>query len=79
MRSEIMPDQKQKFLQRYQQTQQGHSAASLLTGGSQISQLSSSSLKHPPGLSAPQANLLQQVLYFFLEYFHLESRSLKFT
>lgn len=59
MRSEIMPDQKQKFLQRYQQTQQGHSAASLLTGGPQ---LSSSSLKQPPGLAAPQVSLLQQVL-----------------
>ncbi|XP_024382467.1 uncharacterized protein [Physcomitrium patens] len=54
VRSEIMPDQKQKFLQRYQQTQQGHSAASLLTGGPQ---LSSSSLKQPPGLAAPQAQL----------------------
>lgn len=64
VRSEIMPDQKQKFLQRYQQTQQGHSAASLLTGGSQ---LSSSSLKQPPGLSAPQANLLQQAQLHILQ------------
>jgi len=58
LRSEIMPDQKQKFLQRYQQQQQGHSAASLLTG-TQIPQLTSSSLKQPPGLSAPHPNLIQ--------------------
>jgi hypothetical protein len=43
LRSEIMPDQKQKFLQRYQQQQQGHSAASLLTG-TQIPQLTSSQM-----------------------------------
>lgn len=73
VRSEIMPDQKQKFLQRYQQTQQGHSAASLLTGGSQISQLSSSSLKQPPGLSAPQANLLQQAQLHILQQQNLQN------
>jgi hypothetical protein len=64
-RTEITPDQKEKFLQRYQQHQLGQSAAPLFCATPQIPPFPSPAAKEPLAhTSEPHSSSLQQVPIF---------------
>lgn len=58
-RTEIAPDQKQKFLQRLQQVSQQQHGNPLLTGAQQISHIASATQKQQQLLQSQQVSLLQ--------------------
>jgi hypothetical protein len=64
-RTEITPDQKEKFLQRYQQHQLGQSAAPLFCATPQIPPFPGPAAKEPLAhTSEPHSSSLQQVPIF---------------
>jgi hypothetical protein len=64
-RTEITPDQKEKFLQRYQQHQLGQSAAPLVHATPQIPPFPGPAAKEPLAhTSEPHSSSLQQVPIF---------------